>query len=96
MAHRLDSRLRHHHEIGKTRSARSQGKHKGLKPRSLQVESFERRNLLAIGPQLLAVQTDPVDVLVAGQVLHGAPTELTFRFDSNIDATTLAPAERPT
>ncbi len=89
MAHRRDSRQPHPSNPSTKRSARARGKHKGLKPRSLHVESFERRNLLAIGPQLLAIQTDPVDVLTAGQVLHSSPTELIFRFDSNIDPASL-------
>ena len=89
MAHRHDSRQRRDQDFTPLRSAAKRGKAKGLKARILHVETFEQRNLLAIGPQLLAVQTDPVDVLTGGQVLHSAPTELTFRFDSTIDATTL-------
>ena len=42
-----------------------------------------------MGPQLVAIETDPTAVLTSAQLLHAAPTELDFKFDSNIDLTTL-------
>ncbi len=45
--------------------------------------------MLAIGPQLLAVIPSPGTLLNDGQILHFAPSELTLRFDTAIDGSTL-------
>jgi hypothetical protein len=60
--------------------------------RSLQSESLERRDLFAVGPQLISIQPNAGDVLRDGSVLNVAPHQLTFVFDEaqKIDADTLA------
>ncbi|HTM52590.1 MAG TPA: hypothetical protein VL175_01100, partial [Pirellulales bacterium] len=60
-----------------------------LTPRSLRLEPFEERILFALNPHLVAILPNPSAVLTDGQTLHSAPTELTFRFDSNIDPASL-------
>ncbi len=57
----------------------------------MRMEPFEERVMLAIGPKLVAVFPDSSETsgLAANQVLHVAPTQLIFRFDSNIDPSTL-------
>lgn len=56
-----------------------------LSPRSLQLEPFEERILFALSPELVGILPNPGSVLTENQVLHTAPTELTFRFDNDID-----------
>ena len=58
--------------------------------RHLSVEYLEERRLLAVGPELVAIGTNNEEILPHNAVLHVAPQELTFRFDSNqsIDPTT--------
>ena len=58
-------------------------------PRSLRVEPFEERTLFAVGPQLVAVIPSESTLLNPDQILHTAPTELTFRFSTNIAAGSL-------
>src|SRR3954469_14072778 len=60
-----------------------------LTPRSLRLEPFEERILFALNPHLVAILPNPSAVLTEGQVLHSAPTEFTFRFDSDIAANAL-------
>ena len=58
---------------------------------SLHVERLEERQLLATGPQLIAIQPNRGDLLLEGQVRTEAPRELVFRFQesANIDPSTL-------
>ncbi len=56
-------------------------------PRQLRVEPFEERTLFAVG--LVAAYSSQDVLLTDNQVLHTAPTELRFRFSSEIDASTL-------
>ncbi|MFO0913884.1 MAG: NF038122 family metalloprotease [Pirellulales bacterium] len=60
--------------------------------RSYQPEVLEDRRLMAIGPQLVGINPSGQQLLVGGQTLGTAPTDLTFKFDQNqvIDATTLS------
>jgi len=51
----------------------------------LRIEPFEERTLFAVGPSLVAVIPSAGSLLNNNQVIHTAPTELTFRFDNNID-----------
>ncbi len=51
------------------------------------MEPFEERTLFAVG--LVAAYSSEDVLLTNNQVLHTAPTELRFRFTSNIDASTL-------
>src|SRR3954464_7540553 len=60
-----------------------------LTPRSLRLEPFEERILFALNPHLVAILPNPSAVLTPDQVLHSAPTEFTFRFDSDIAANSL-------
>jgi hypothetical protein len=60
-----------------------------LTARSLRFEPFEERILFAINPHLVAILPSPATALTPDQVLHSAPTELTFRFDSDIDPNSL-------
>jgi len=55
------------------------------------LESLESRQLMAVGPQLIAVQSNEGDVVSEGQILSSSPRELVFRFDdsSAIDPATL-------
>ena len=59
--------------------------------RRLQMETLEKRRVMAVGPQLAGIQPDSAALLREGQVLHLAPGELTFRFSdgSEIDPATL-------
>ncbi len=79
--------------ISQLRNPRSR-KIPGLSARALSMEPFEERVMLAIGPQLVAVFPDASETagLAASQILHIAPSELIFRFDSNIDLSTLTTA----
>ena len=69
----------------------------GLSARALYLEPLEERAMLAVGPQLVSVFPDASEtaVLTAGQVLHTAPTQLIFRFDTNIDPASLVTATVP-
>ncbi len=63
-----------------------------LKPRNLRMEQFENRELLAIGPELVAVIPREGVVLSNGDHLREGPRELTFRFSEGqqINAATIA------
>lgn len=77
-------------QISSTRRAaerRKSRKSLNLTPRALRLEPFEERILFDIG--LVAVIPSPGSILSNAQVLNSAPTELTFRFDANVDAATL-------
>lgn len=77
-------------QISSTRRAaerRKSRKSLNLTPRALRLEPFEERILFDIG--LVAVIPSPGSILTNAQVLNSAPTELTFRFDANVDAATL-------
>ena len=64
--------------------------------RKLRLEPFEERILFSInGPLLLAVIPFEGSVLQNNDTLHVAPHELTFRFDSAIDANSLITAGVP-
>ncbi len=56
------------------------------------MESLEPRQLMAVGPQLIGVQPNNSDLLIAGDVRQVAPRELVFRFDDSqvIDPATLS------
>ncbi len=60
--------------------------------RQMQLETLEGRQLMAVGPQLIGVQSSEGELLQAGSVLHVSPRELVFRFDdgSAIDGTTFS------
>src|SRR5262245_39188119 len=62
-----------------------------VEQRAFQVEKLEDRMLLAVGPQLVGINPNGEQVLVNGQVLRVAPTDLSFKFDQNqvIDPATL-------
>ncbi|MFV2066255.1 MAG: hypothetical protein ACC645_04695, partial [Pirellulales bacterium] len=55
------------------------------------MEALEDRMLLALGPQLIAIQPNSGEVLFDGDVRRVAPQDLTFRFDEGqaIDPRTL-------
>jgi hypothetical protein len=77
-------------QISSTRRAaerRKSRKSSNLTPRALRLEPFEERILFDIG--LVAIIPSAGSILSNAQVLNSAPTELTFRFDSNVDAATL-------
>ena len=59
--------------------------------RQLQLENLEQRQLLAQGPELVAIQPNGDDLLQDGDVRHIAPTKLTFVFDltTSLDPSTL-------
>ncbi len=64
--------------------------------RKLHLETLEDRKLLAVGPQLIGINTSSIkpdagQLIVEDQVLDVAPVGLTFRFDANqeIDASSL-------
>ncbi|MCA9185598.1 MAG: hypothetical protein KDA99_08265, partial [Planctomycetales bacterium] len=58
---------------------------------TLQMESLETRNLLAVGPQLIAITPNNGLPYSNGEVRNIAPRELTFQFNDGqtIDADTL-------
>ena len=62
--------------------------------RRLRLESLEPRQLLAVGPQLIAVSPNTGSILSDGAIstLNIAPQDFTFKFDDNqiIDADSLA------
>ncbi len=51
------------------------------------MESLEPRQLMAVGPQLIGVQPNNSDLLIAGDVRQVAPRELVFRFDDSKSST---------
>ena len=59
--------------------------------RETKTERLEERSLLTTGPQLISIIPDNGGVLLPGETLNSAPTQLTFRFDQNqvINPTTL-------
>lgn len=59
--------------------------------RNMLVEDLERRQLMAVGPQLIGIQPNNSDLIVNGSVLTETPRELVFRFDEAqvINASTL-------
>jgi len=56
--------------------------------RGLQIETFEERQLLAVGPQLESFTSDDQE-LSGGGTLSRSPAELVFSFDTSIDPSTL-------
>ena len=66
--------------------------------RSLKVENLEPRQLLAVSPQLVAINPNQGEVLMDGDIRNIAPTNLTFRFDDGqiIDESSLAAGIRIT
>ncbi len=60
--------------------------------RRMLLEDLEKRQLLAVGPQLIGIQPNNSDLIVDGSVRNQAPRELTFRFDDSqiINASTLS------
>ena len=62
------------------------------KPRDLRMEQFENRELLSIGPSLVAVIPPQGGIVLDGGHLTQAPNELTFRFSAgqHIDPLTVA------
>jgi hypothetical protein len=61
-------------------------------PRGMRLETLEERRLLAVGPELVAVQASSGSLLRQDSVEHVAPRDLVFRFDDGqvIDAGSLA------
>lgn len=51
--------------------------------RRMLLEDLEKRQLLAVGPQLIGIQPNNSDLIVDGSVRNEAPRELTFRFDDS-------------
>jgi hypothetical protein len=72
------------------RKSRKAAQSQRLRFRSLHLEPFEERTLFAIGPSLVGIIEPDGTVLAAKQILHAAPTQLTLRFDSAIDPSTLS------
>ena len=59
--------------------------------RKLQLEFLEQRQLLAVGPRLVAIEPNVGDPIERGDVLHQAPSELKLVFDASdvIDGATV-------
>jgi hypothetical protein len=51
--------------------------------RRMLLEDLEKRQLLAVGPQLIGIQPNNSDLIIDGSVRNQAPRELTFRFDDS-------------
>lgn len=51
--------------------------------RRMLLEDLEKRQLLAVGPQLIGIQPNNSDLIIDGSVRNEAPRELTFRFDDS-------------
>ncbi len=51
--------------------------------RRMLLEDLEKRQLLAVGPQLIGIQPNNSDLIIDGSVRSEAPRELTFRFDDS-------------
>ncbi len=51
--------------------------------RRMLLEDLEKRQLLAVGPQLIGIQPNNSDLIINGTVENVAPRELTFRFDDS-------------
>ena len=81
--------MKRHRTVGKTLN-RFAAKSRRAK-RKLHLESLEQRQLLAVGPQLIAINPNDGDVLQADDVRNVAPQDLTFRFNDGqvIDSQTL-------
>ena len=62
------------------------------------IESLEARNLMAVGPQLIGIQTNSSDLVRSGDFIEAAPRELTFRFSDGqtIDTSTVSSGIRVT
>ncbi|MEZ6120180.1 MAG: hypothetical protein R3C28_26910 [Pirellulaceae bacterium] len=75
----------------KDKKPASASKSKRPAPKNRLVESLEERHLLAVSPQLVAIQPNSGDVLADGAQRHVAPEELTLVFSElqQIDPTTL-------
>ncbi|HEV3343750.1 MAG TPA: hypothetical protein VG125_25480, partial [Pirellulales bacterium] len=67
----------------------------GQERREMHMERFEDRCLLTTGPQLISIIPDNGGLLLPGETLNIAPTQLTFSFDQNqvINASTLGGIE---